>query len=126
MIIVIRPLVEKRKQGECDMTYSEYFSSVKTKFMGADVSDIQEHLAYQFNVLGEGSGVFYVEIKDGQLFIEPYEYYDRDVMFTATAEVFDKIMDGKLDPVAAFTMQKLKVEGNIEKALKINELIKRR
>ena len=108
------------------MTYSEYFSSVKTKFMGADVSDINEHLAYQFNVLGEGSGVFYVEIKDGQLFIEPYEYYDRDAMFTATAEVFDEIMDGKLDPVVAFTFQKLKVEGNLEKALKISEVIRRR
>ena len=108
------------------MTYSEYFASVKTKFMGADVSDIHEHLAYQFNVLGEGSGVFYVEIKDGQLFIEPYEYFDRDAMFTATAEVFNDIMDGKLDPVFAFTVQKLKVEGNIDKALKINDLIKRR
>ena len=108
------------------MTYSEYFASVKTKFMGADVSDIHEHLAYQFNVLGEGAGVFYVEIKDGQLFIEPYEFFDRDAMFTATAEVFNDIMDGKLDPVFAFTVQKLKVEGNIDKALKINDLIKRR
>lgn len=108
------------------MTYSEYFSSVKTKFMGADVSDIKEHLAYQFNVLGESSGVFYVEIKEGQLFIEPYEYFDRDAMFTATAEVFDEIMDGKLNPVTAFTLHKLKVEGNFDKALKINELIERR
>lgn len=108
------------------MTYSEYFASVKTKFMGADVSDIHEHLAYQFNVLGEESGVFYVEIKDGQLFIEPYEYFDRDAMFTAKAGVFNDIMDGKLDPVVAFTLQKLKVEGNIDKALKINDLIKSR
>lgn len=108
------------------MTYSEYFASVKTKFMGADVSDIHEHLAYQFNVLGESSGIFYVELKDGQLFIEPYEYFDRDAVFTATAEVFNEIMDGKLDPVFAFTVQKLKVEGNIDKALKINDLIQRR
>ena len=108
------------------MTYSEYFASVKTKFMGTDVSDIREHLAYQFNVVGDAEGIFYVEIKDGQLFIEPYEYFDRDVMFTAKAEVFNKIMDGKLDPVLAFTLQKLKVEGNIDKALKIKELIKRR
>ena len=46
-------------------------------------------------------------------------------MFTATIEVFNKIMDGQLDPVVAFTLQKLKVEGNIDKALKINELIQR-
>ena len=32
--------------------------------MGADVSDIREHLAYQFNVIGEESGIFYVEVKN--------------------------------------------------------------
>lgn len=108
------------------MTYSEYFSSVKTKFMRADVSDIKEHLAYQFNVTGEESGIFYVEVKDGKLYIEPYEYYDRDAMFTASAEVFDAIMEGKMDPVVAYTVQKLGVEGNFDKALKLTELIKRR
>ena len=105
------------------MTYSEYFASVKTKFMGADVSDMTEHLAYQFNVMGEGSGIFYVEIKDGQLFIEPYEYFDRHAMFTATTETFTDLITGKLDPVWAFTIGKLKVEGDFEKALKLKEII---
>lgn len=108
------------------MTYSEYFSSVKTEFMGADVSDIQEHLAYQFNIIGEASGIFYVEVKEGELHIEPYEYFGCDAMFTATTETFQAIMSGKLDPVEAFTNQQLKVEGNFEKALKLTELIKRK
>lgn len=108
------------------MTYAEYFSNVKTEFMDADVSDIQEHLAFQFNVTGDGSGIFYVEVKDGKLYVEPYEYYDRDAMFTASAKTFQAILDGKMDPVMAFTLQKLKVEGNFDKALKLNELIKRK
>ena len=91
--------------------------------MKADISDVQEHLAYQFNIVGEASGIFYVEAKEGKLYVEPYEYYDRDAMFTATADVFMKIAEGKLDPIAAFTMQKLKVEGNIDKALKLKSLI---
>lgn len=91
--------------------------------MGTDVSDIKEHLAYQFNITGEGSGIFYVEVKEGQLYIEPYEYFDRDAMFTASADVFAKILDGKMDPVAAFTLQKMKVEGNFDKALKLKTLI---
>ena len=45
-------------------------------------------------------------------------------MFTASAETFMKIMQGKMDPVMAFTLQKLKVEGNFDKALKLSELIK--
>lgn len=106
------------------MTYADFFEKIKEKFMEADVSGIQEHLAYQFNIKGDAGGIFYVEVKDGELHVEPYEYYDRDAMFTAKAETFLKIADGKLDPVAAVTLQKLKVEGNIEKALKLKELIK--
>ena len=109
------------------MTYSEYFASVKKEFAGADVSDIQEHLAFQFNVIGdEATGIFYVEVKEGKLYIEPYEYYDRDAIFFATAEVFSAIMQGKMDPIWAFTIQKLKVEGSIEKALKLKDLIDRK
>lgn len=105
------------------MTYAEFFSKIRGEFMGADVSDIQEHLAYQFNIVGEAEGIFYVEVKDGKLYVEPYEYFDRDVIFISSAETLQKIADGKLDPVLAFTLQKLKVEGNIEKALRFKELV---
>ncbi len=107
------------------MTFSEYFASVKTQFMGADVSDITEHLAFQFNVTGDASGIFYVEVKNGKLYIEPYEYYDRDAMFIGTAELFNAIMKGEKDPVHEFLCHRLKVEGNIDKALKLNNLIER-
>ena len=91
--------------------------------MEADLSDTQGHLAYQFNITGEAAGIFYVEVKDGKLYVEPYEYYDRDAMFTGSAETFMKIAEGKLDPVAAVGLMKLKVEGNIDKALRFKELI---
>lgn len=105
------------------MTYEEFFSEVKETFAGADISDVKEHLAYQFNITGEAEGIFYVEAKDGVLNVEPYEYYDRDVMFTCTADTLRKIAEGKLDPVMAVTMQKLKFEGNIDKALKLKDLL---
>ena len=34
------------------MTYADMFSKVKGMLMDADVSDIHEHLAYQFNITG--------------------------------------------------------------------------
>lgn len=105
------------------MTYEDFFTKVKEKFMDADASDITEHLAYQFNITGEAEGIFYVEVKEGKLYVEPYDYNDRDAMFTASAENLMKIAEGKLDPVLAFTMKKLKVEGNIDKALKLKGLI---
>lgn len=106
------------------MTYADFFYEIKNKFMGADVSDIKEHLAFQFSIVDEeAGGIFYVEVKDGQLFVEPYEYYDRDAMFISDPDTFMKIAEGKVDPVWAFTTQKLKVEGNIEKALRLKEII---
>lgn len=105
------------------MTYADMFSKVKGMLMDADVSDIQEHLAYQFNITGEAEGIFYAEVKEGQLYVEPYEYFDRDAMFTCTAETLFRIADGKTDPILAVTLGKLKVEGNIDKALKLKDLI---
>lgn len=108
------------------MTYADFFSEVKGKFMEADISDITEHLAYQFNITGEASGIFYVEAKEGKIYVEPYEYYDRDAMFTCGAETLMKIAEGKTDPIWAVTTGKLKVEGNIDKALKLKEMINRK
>lgn len=105
------------------MTYAEFFAEIKNRFMGADVSGIQEHLAYQFNITGEASGIFYVEVKEGKLYVEPYEYFDRDAMFICSAQTLRELADGRLDPVLAFTLQKLKVEGSIEKALRFKELV---
>lgn len=106
------------------MTYEEFFNEFKGKFAGADVSDIHEHLAFQFNIEDEeAGGIFYVEVKDGALYVEPYEYYDRDAIFICAPDVLLKIADGKKDPIAAFTEQKLRVEGNIDKALRLKEII---
>ena len=97
------------------MTYADMFSKVKGLFMESDVSDISEHLAFQFNITGEAEGIFYAEVKDGVLAVEPYEYFDSDAIF--------KLAEGRLDPSLAFTTGKLKVEGNIDKALRLKQII---
>lgn len=106
------------------MTYAELFYEIKGMVMEADVSDIQEHLAFQFNIEDEeAGGAFYIEVKEGQVFVEPYEYYDRDAIFICAPDVLFQIVEGKLDPVAAFTDKRLRVEGNIEKALRFKDIV---
>lgn len=107
-----------------EMTYADFFYDIKGRFMGADVSDIHEHLAFEFDIEDEeAGGAFYVEVKEGQLYVEPYEFYDRDARFICAPDVLVKIAAGEMDPVWAFTTQKLKVEGNIDKALRLKEII---
>lgn len=104
------------------MTYQEIFEKTKENVMQCDVCKIQGHLAVQIDITGEGEGAFYIELKDGQLFVEPYEYYDHDCKFIISAKNFFKLIDGSLNPVAAFTLGKLKVEGNIDKALEFQKI----
>lgn len=99
------------------MTYENLVEEIRRIFSKADISGVSGHLAYQFNIVGEAEGAFYAEVSDGKLSIEPYEYFDRDVLFTTTAEVLLKIATGKMDAIWAFTTGKLKVEGDIDKAL---------
>lgn len=106
------------------MTYAEFFQEIKSKFAGTDVSSIGEHLAFQFNIEdSEAGGIFYVEVKDRQLHIEPYEYYDRHAIFMASPEVFRRIVEGKSDPEEEFLCHRLRVEGDFDKALKLKKII---
>ena len=105
------------------MTYEELVKQVKEIAEESDAGKIQEHVAFQFNIEGEAEGAFYLEIKDGKAVVEPYEYYDRDVLVRCTADTLLKIVKGELDPVFAFTVQKIRVEGDLGKALLLKEVV---
>lgn len=112
-------------KGMIVMTFEQNFEKLKELFIQYDVSDYKGKLAYQFNIKGEGEGTFYAEVKDGVMSVEPFDYNDRDAMFTATYDVFHSVASGESDPVKLFFIGKLKVEGSIEKALEIQKIIKR-
>lgn len=105
------------------MTYEELVQEIKTAASKADASKVNQHVAFQFNVEGEAAGAFYLEITGGQIKVEPYEYYDRDVLITSSAENIIKMMNGKLDPVLAFTLHKIRVEGDLGKALILKDIL---
>ncbi len=105
------------------MTFEELVTKVRGLAGRIDATKT-DFLAVQVNITGENGGVFYVEVKDGQVHVEPYDYHDRNCAITMTNDNFNKLIDGKLDPVAAFTFGKLKVDGDIGKALEFSKLIK--
>ncbi|MDE5740989.1 MAG: SCP2 sterol-binding domain-containing protein [Oscillospiraceae bacterium] len=104
------------------MTYEEIFEKSKKLILKNDASGIDGHLAVQVDITGEGEGAFYIELNDGKLAVEPYEYYDRDCKLIISGEDFLSVCDGSLDAVKAFTNGKLKVEGDIDKALQVSEI----
>lgn len=107
------------------MTYEEIVAHTKNKMADVDVSDYKGHLAAQVNITGEGEGAFYVELNDGTAAVEPYEYFDRDVLLIASADVFVAIIDGRKDVEAAYMAGELKVEGSLDKAKEFGSLLKK-
>lgn len=105
------------------MTYEEIVEKVRERLKDVDVTKASDFLAIQINITGEGEGAFYVEIKDGKLSVEPYEYYDRQAKITMKSKNFLSLMEGRLDPVAAYTLGKLKIDGSIEKVLEFGKLL---
>ena len=105
------------------MTYEEIVEKVRERLKDADTSKVDGFLAIQVNITEEGAGAFYVEVKDGKLSVEPYEYHDRQALITMKSKNFIKLMEGSLDPVAAFTLGKLKIDGSIEKVLEFGNLL---
>ena len=105
------------------MTYEQIFEKSKKIMMKSDVSKIDGHLAVQVDITGEGEGAFYIELKDHELHVEPYEYYDNDCKFIISGENFLKMADGKLDPVAALFDGRLKIEGSVDKDLEFKNIV---
>ena len=105
------------------MTFDEMLTKIRGLAEKVDASG-RDFLAVQINLTGDNGGVFYVEVKDGRINIEPYEYNDRNCAITMDMSNFSKLIDGKLDPVLAFTTGKLKVDGDVGKALEFSKLLK--
>ena len=105
------------------MTFDELVTKVRSIAETKDVSST-DFLAVQVNITGKNSGVFYVEVKDHRISVEPYEYNDRNCAVTMSMTDFNKLIDGKLDPVVAYTLKKLKVDGDVGKALEFSKLLK--
>lgn len=77
------------------MTYEDIVYMVRKTFENADARRVLEHVAIQVNVTGEGEGIFYVEIAERHICVEPYDYYDRDCLLIAPSAVIKELCEKK-------------------------------
>jgi len=77
------------------VTYEDMFYVVRKTFENADARRVLEHVAIQVNVTGEGEGIFYVEVAERQICVEPYDYYDRDCLLIVPGNVVMELCEKK-------------------------------
>ncbi len=106
------------------MTLEEIIKIVKDSFDLDAIKNYNGFIAIQVNITEEPFGVFYVELKDHELHVEPYDYYDRNAAISISPKNFMNIINGRLDPVFAFTTGKLKLDGDPGKVLELLKFTK--
>ena len=104
------------------MTYEKIFADVKKAYSKADTSALKGDFAFQFNITGEGEGIFYVAFRGGILEIAPYDYVDRNATLFASGENFVKMAYSKFTLEEAVATGLVEVKGNYNIALELNKL----
>ncbi|XP_060802816.1 hydroxysteroid dehydrogenase-like protein 2 isoform X2 [Amyelois transitella] len=80
---------------------------------------------YQFNVKGKEEGVWHIDLKNGDGSCGQGEPKSPpDATLTMDSNHFADLFAGKLKPTTAFMMGKLKIAGDIQKAMKLEKMMK--
>lgn len=104
------------------MTYEELVANIQKTYARADAKSIPGHVAIQVNVTGEGEGAFYIEVADGAIHVEPYEYYDRDAIISTSAQHILDIVTKKDSVEALLAAGQADVYGNVDKTSLFGEI----
>lgn len=105
------------------MTYEELVQSVKDIYANADAGNVKEHVAIQCNIEGEAEGALYIEFSEGNIDVQPYEYYDRDAILTLSAANLLEIAAGKKDLLEAYHANEVSVWGDLDKVVEMKKVI---
>lgn len=106
------------------MTYEELVAYVGKNLKKTAAKKIENHIAVEFDIYGEAEGAFYVEVKEGAITVEPYEYYDRDAKVFVTADDLVKIIKNEKTAEESYAEGILMVEGNVDAAQELIKLVK--
>ncbi|MCR4902971.1 MAG: SCP2 sterol-binding domain-containing protein [Butyrivibrio sp.] len=103
------------------MTYDDIVRDAKKAIEAIDYSKVNDHLAVEVDVEGEGEGAFYIEFENGTAKVEPFNYFDRDVLVRGNADAILDVLNGRHTLVDV--KDKVMWEGNISKAAVLKELL---
>ena len=105
------------------MTAAEVFDQMPEAFLAEKAGDLRA--TFQFNLSGEGGGDWAVTVADGACTVAEGNAEKPDVAIDMAADDFVKMTSGELQPIVAFMQGKIKLKGDMNLAIKVQELFAR-
>jgi len=99
------------------MDAREFFETLSTRVDPSKTAGVNK--SYIFDI--EGAGVWKVDVTDGGIEVTEGGG-DADVTIRASEETFNAIAEGQQNPTTAYMTGKLKIEGDMSAAMKLQKL----
>jgi len=95
----------------------EFFETLETRVDSAKAAGL--NASYRFEI--DGAGTWLVEVDDGKVSVSENEG-EADTTISTSTETFMKIANGEQNPTSAYMSGKLKVNGDMGQAMKLQKL----
>lgn len=105
------------------MKAAEIFAQMPQSFLAEKAGDLSA--TFQFNLTGEGGGDWAVVIDHGTCTVVEGKADKPNVTVGMAAEDYVKMASGEISPVFAFMQGKIRLQGDMSLAMKIQELFSR-
>lgn len=98
------------------------FEEMAKRLATRDLSDVDA--IFQFNISGEEEGYWTVDLKQSPAAVEEAQSDDADCTISMNDDDFLALAQGNLDPTMAFMQGKVKIQGNMGLALKLDKIMR--
>ncbi|MGE5673682.1 MAG: SCP2 sterol-binding domain-containing protein [Mycobacterium leprae] len=105
------------------MTVAAIFQNIRERAQAGDPKLAALNASYQFNLTGEGGGVFHAVLQQGTIDIGEGAAAAPGCTVTMSAADFEALVAGKLNTTMAFMTGKIKVDGSMGLALKLQSVL---
>lgn len=101
-------------------SFGAFFDSLSGKLSPAKVAGM--NATFQFVATGDGGGDYYVKIANGAAEVAPGKAENPTIVLTAAAPDWLAMVNGDMNGQTAFLTGKLKIQGDVTLAMKLESL----
>lgn len=106
-----------------DLTSTQIFESALPEKLASDPAASSANAVFQFNITGDDEGTWTVDLTKDSDWVSAGASDDAACKITIAGKDFVDLWTGKLKGAQAFMMGKLKVEGNMGLAMKLQSFL---